>query len=115
MEPAISAASTSAISTAAVTMRIGILERRATAIGGWSAFASATSIGDLLGPGAEAAHPPLVRGERLVEVRAVEIRPERLRAVELRIRRLPEQEVAEAHLTRGANHQVRIREAAGVE
>src|SRR6202140_4011947 len=115
MEPATSAASTSAISTAAVTMRIGMLERRATVRGGWSAFASATSIGDLLGPGAESAHAPLVRGERLVEVRTVKVWPERLRAVELRIRRLPEQEVAEAHFTGGANHQVRIREAPGVE
>src|SRR5207245_3470635 len=114
VEPASRAASTSAISTAAAMMRIGMLERRATTTG-WSAFASATSIGNLLRPSPEPAHAPLVGGERLVEVRPAEIRPERLRAVELRVGRLPEQEVAEPHLAGGADHQVRIRESPSVE
>src|ERR1700694_3183038 len=107
-EPAIRAASTRAISTAAVAMRVGMLDRRATTTGGWPAFASATSIGNLLRPGPESAHAPLVGGGRLVEDRAPEIQPERLGAVELRIGRLPEQEIAESHLAGGADHQVRV-------
>src|ERR1700716_210376 len=114
-EPAIRAASTRAISTAAVAMRVGMLDRRATTTGGWSAFASATSIGNLLRPRPESAHAPLVGGERLVEVRAAEIGPERLGAVELRVGRLPEQEVAEPHLAGGADNQVRVGQPAGVE
>src|SRR6202521_4156738 len=97
-EPAIKAASTRAISTAAVAIRVGMLDRRATTTAGWPASALATAIGNLPRPGPESAHTPLVGGERLVEVRAAEIRPERLGAVELRIGRLPEQEIAESLL-----------------
>src|SRR5438132_7789535 len=83
MDPAIRAASTRAISTAAVTIRIGMLERRATTAGGWPASTSAASIGDLLGPRPKTPYPTLVGGERLVEVRSAEIRPQRLGAVKL--------------------------------
>src|SRR5438067_12897532 len=115
MEPAISAASTRAISTAAVTIRVGMLERRATTAGVWPASASAASIGDLLGPRPKTAHAPLVRGERLVEVGPAEIRPQRLRAVKLGVGRLPEQEVAESHFAGRADDQVRIGEPASVQ
>ena len=59
-EPAISAASTTAISTAAVPMRTTILERRAAFSAVWSEGASATSIGDLLRSCAKATLPPLI-------------------------------------------------------
>src|SRR5205823_8739528 len=49
------------------------------------------------------------------EVGIGEIWPERLGAVELGVGRLPEQEVAEAHLAGGAYHQVRIGQTARVE
>src|SRR5438309_3671364 len=97
-------------------MRTTMFERRDEASGGSSGLvASATSIGHLLRPCAKATDAPLVRGDGLVEVSIGEIGPERLGAVELGVRRLPEQEIAESHLAGGADHQVRIGQAAGVE
>src|SRR5437879_1859671 len=115
MDPAIKAASTRAISTAAVMIRIGMLDRRATAAGVWPASTSAASIGDLLGPCPKTAHAPLVRAQRLVEVGSAEIRPQRLRTVKLGVGRLPEQEVAESHLAGRPDDQVRIGEPASVQ
>src|SRR6184192_2277261 len=115
MEPAISAASTTAISTAAVPIRTTILERRAALSAAGFAGASATSIGDLLGTRAEATLPPLIGGDSLVEVGLSEIGPERLGAVKLGIGGLPEQEVTEPHFARRADDEVRIRQASGVQ
>src|ERR1700737_517284 len=104
------------MSTAAVAMRTTMFERRTAARGGSSGLvASATSIGDLLWPRAEATDAPLVGGDRLVEVGIGEIGPERLGAVELGVRRLPEQKIAESHFAGGADHQVRIGQAPGVK
>src|SRR5712691_4391466 len=115
MEPRIRTARTTAISTAAVAMRTTMFERRGAASGGSAGLASATSIGDLLRPRAKATDAALVRGDGLIEVRIGEIGPERLGAVELRVRRLPEQEIAESHFAGGADHQVRIGQAPAVE
>src|SRR5256884_1756761 len=101
-EPAISAASTTAIRTAAVPMRTAMFERRAALSAGSSDGASATSIGNLLRARAKASLPPLVGGDRLVEVGICEIGPERLSAVELGVGGLPEQEVTEPHFAGGA-------------
>src|ERR1700674_6086234 len=104
------------MSTAAVAMRTTMFERRTAARGGSSGLvASATSIGDLLWPRAEATDAPLVGGDRLIEVGVGEIGPERLGAVELGVRRLPEQEIAESHLAGGADHEVRIGQPPCVE
>src|SRR5438876_12405731 len=81
MEPAISAASTTAISTAAVPIRTTMLERRASLSAAGFNAASATSIGGLLGPGTERTLPPLIRGNGLADARIGERRPERLRAL----------------------------------
>src|SRR5258708_40208945 len=108
MAPAMRADSTRALSRAAVAIRIGILERRLTTTGGGPALASATSIGDLLRPGPESAHAALVGGEGLVEIRSADIRPLRLGTVELGLGRLPEEAIAETHLPRRADDQVRI-------
>src|SRR5258708_38473705 len=107
-EPRINTARTTAISTAAVAIRTTMFERRGAASAGSAGLASATSIGDLLRPRAKATDAPLVRGDGLIEVRIGEIGPERLGAVELRVRRLPEQEIAESHFAGGADHQFRI-------
>src|SRR5260370_3631362 len=97
-------------------MRTTMLERRGAASGGSAALAaSATSIGDLLGACAKAAYPPLVRGDRLVEVGIGEIGPERLSAVELGVRRLPDQKIAYPHFAGGAHHHGRIRQAPRLE
>src|SRR5207302_3383123 len=115
MEPAIRATRTAAIKTVAVATRVTMFERRACAMAGWSASPSATSIADLLRARPEAPHPSLVGGERLIEVRFAEIRPERRGAVKLGIGRLPEQEVAQTHFAGGADDQVRVGQAAGIE
>src|SRR5437588_7436696 len=115
MEPAIRAASTAAIKTAAVATRTSMLERRAAATAGWLASPSAASIGNLLRPRSKAPHPALVGGERLVEVGFAEIRPERLGAVKLGVGRLPQEEIAQPHLAGSPDHQVGVGQATGVE
>src|SRR6476469_2262756 len=62
--------------------------------------------------------PPLalrVRADRAQEVHAAEVGPVRLAEVELAVRALPEQEAAEALLPRGADDEVGVRLALGVE
>src|SRR2546428_13932257 len=77
-EPAISAASTTAIRTAAVPIRTAMLERRAPLSAGSSDGAAATSIGDLLRAGAKASPPPLVGRDALVGVGICAIEANRL-------------------------------------
>src|SRR6266581_826396 len=98
-----STASTTAINTAAVAIRITMFERGGAASGGSAGLV------------ASATDAPLVRRDRLIEVGIGEVGPERLGAVELGVRRLPQQEVAESHFTGGAHHQVRIGQAPRVE
>src|SRR2546421_2039769 len=94
-DPANKTARTMAISTTAVRTLTSMLDRRAAARARDSASALAASIGDLLGAGAENAHPAPVPCQRLIEVGAPKIRPERRRAVKLRVGGLPEQEVTD--------------------
>ena len=64
------------------------------------------------------AEPPLalLKGmERLVKFFAIEIWPERIRHIKLGIGNLPEQKVTDAHLATGANQQIWITNACGVE
>src|SRR6476659_6156446 len=49
------------------------------------------------------------RGERVAEVVSAKVGPERIREDELGIRELPEQEVRDALLARGADEQVGVR------
>src|SRR3982751_5715020 len=59
---------------------------------------------------------PLAEGpQRPQEVDLAEVGPVGLAEVELAVRALPQQEAAEPLLARGADHQVRIRLALGVE
>src|SRR5438270_11246028 len=95
MEPAIRATRTAAIKTVAVATRVTMFERRGCAMAGCSASPSASSIADLLRARPEAPHPWLVGGERPIEVRFAEIRPERRGLVKPGIARLPEQGVAQ--------------------
>ena len=64
---------------------------------------------------AESAIPRRVVADRAEEVDLAQIGSERLDEVELAVRALPEQEVAQALLPRGADHQVRVGLTAGVE
>ena len=64
---------------------------------------------------AVAAVPLLVVDHRFEQVAAPEIRPQHVGDVDLRVRDLPEQEVADAHLAARADEQVGIGLAGGVE
>src|SRR5688572_22672563 len=63
---------------------------------------------DLLAGAPEAPLAPAVPGERLLESRRVEVGPQALGEKQLRIRKLPEQEVADSLLAPGADEQVRL-------
>src|SRR3954469_6440837 len=65
--------------------------------------------------GAEAALALGVRADGAQEVHAAEVGPVGLAEVELRLGALPEQKAAEPLLPGGADHQVRVRLALGVE
>src|SRR5688572_28109934 len=65
--------------------------------------------------GAEAAFAGCVRAHRAQEVDAAERRPERVAEVELRMDALPEQEAGEPLLPRGADDEVGVGLALGVE
>ena len=67
------------------------------------------------GSGPEAALALGVRTDGPQEVDAAEVGPERLAEVELRVGALPEQEAAEPLLARGADHEVGVGLALGVE
>src|SRR6187399_1714721 len=64
---------------------------------------------------AESAIPRRVIADRAEEVDLAQIGAERLDEVELAVRALPEQEVAQALLPRGADDQIGVRLASGVE
>src|SRR6266404_9353778 len=49
------------------------------------------------------------------QLRAVEIRPESLGDVQLRVSNLPQEEVADAHLARRTNQQIRVGRIRGSE
>src|SRR3954454_20202750 len=69
-------------------------------------------------PAGSDSEPPLPRGvrpQRAQEVDVPEVRPVGLAEVELAVGALPEQEAAEPLLATGADHQVRIGLATGVE
>src|SRR3546814_16696901 len=67
------------------------------------------------GSGAETSLALGVRPDRAKEVDLAELGPQGLTEVELALRALPQQESAQALLTRGADHQVRVGLALGVE
>src|SRR5688572_21906620 len=77
---------------------------------GWRSLATATS--RLF---AEAAPPCGVRADRPQEVHLAEVRPVGLAEVELRVRALPQQEARQPLLARGADDEVRVGLALGVE
>jgi len=57
----------------------------------------------------------LVLGDPLDQVRPAEIRPQDRRHINLGVSQLPQQKITQPHLAAGANHQVRIRQMAGVK
>src|ERR1022692_538570 len=57
----------------------------------------------------------LVLFDALDELNSAKIGPQRLGHIDFRIRQLPEQEVAQAHFSAGANDQVGIGQIASVE
>src|SRR4051812_22990427 len=63
----------------------------------------------------EAPDARLIRGQRLLEVGAREVRPQDLGEVELAVGRLPHQEVRDPLLAAGADHQIRIMHLRRVE
>src|SRR5688572_23504567 len=64
---------------------------------------------------AEAALASAECGERSLEVRLVEIRPQHIADVDLGIGEIPQQEIADAMIAAGADEQVRIRHVAEAE
>src|SRR5262245_17918240 len=69
-------------------------------------------------PGADsavAALALLIRQHRLDQMAAAEVGPERVGHIDLRVRNLPEQVVAHAHLATGADEEIRIRLTGRVE
>src|SRR5271155_2213056 len=67
---------------------------------------------------ADATIPPLALlklHQRLKQLRAVEIRPQRLSNQYFGVSNLPQQEIADAHLPAGPNQQVGIRQASGIQ
>jgi len=61
---------------------------------------------------------PLARrevGKRNLEVAGAEVGPQRVRDVQLRVRRLPEQEIADSHLARRADDEVGVGQSACVQ
>src|SRR3954451_9106999 len=65
--------------------------------------------------GAEAAFTLGVRAHSAEEVDPSKVRPVGLAEVELAVRALPEQKTSEPLLPRGADHQIRVRLALGVQ
>src|SRR5579884_505877 len=57
----------------------------------------------------------LIFGQAFEQVDATEIRPQRRRYVNFRVRQLPQEEVAEAHLAAGADHKIGVGKMARVE
>src|SRR6266446_6164050 len=53
--------------------------------------------------------------KRLQQTRAIKIRPQRFGDKYLRVGDLPQQEIADAHLSAGANQQIRVRQSRGVQ
>src|SRR5581483_11882004 len=105
-----SAATTSAMSTAAVRIRVVIMAsprlRGAARRLRDSPATVRRAFGQLLAGPAEAALALAVPGDRPVELARVEIGPQRRREVELGVGELPEHEVADALLAAGADEQV---------
>src|ERR1700738_4543100 len=125
--PAARAARSSASSTAALAMRtiIGLMPAL-RAPRDSAARARARASGDATGvthrsaqvTGAEAAKFALAsveRRDRLDQVWPVEIRPQGVGEMELGVRRFPDQEVGNALLARGPDHQLRLRQGGVVE
>src|SRR4051812_46692403 len=59
--------------------------------------------------------PRRERSDRLVQMLFAKIRPERVTDIQLSVADLPEEIVADAHLAGGADEQIRIGHAGGVE
>ena len=69
-------------------------------------------------PGAQAAEPPvalLVVQNGVQQIGAPEVGPQSVRDVQLGVRDLPEQEIADAHFTRGPDQKIGIGKARRVE
>src|SRR4051812_34131735 len=64
--------------------------------------------GQLLARAAEAALAAAEGGERFLERRGAEVRPERIGEVELRVRELPQEEIGDALLAARANEEIRL-------
>src|SRR5215203_3954211 len=68
-----------------------------------------------MGDAAVAAIALLIREDGFEQVPLAEVRPERLRDPDLGIGNLPQEEIADAHFSAGADEQIRIGLAGGVE
>src|SRR5213075_2842519 len=86
--------------------------RRARLSGGPGALVRCRGGRHLLAGAAEAPLAAGVGGDRLVERRGVEIRPQRLGEVELGVGELPEEEVADALLAARADKEIGLRRVA---
>src|SRR5262245_55367721 len=95
--------------TAAVSARWTSVAERPGARGVVTASTAATS------HPTEPARAALEVGERAIEIERPEIRPQRQRHPELGVGDLPQEEVRHAHLPAGADQEVGIGDAVGVE
>src|SRR5688572_4491951 len=103
------AASATPLTRRVIILRPGSRRTRATVEGSLSADNC---------PRADAAVPALallIREHGFDEVPAAEVRPQRVGHVDLRVRDLPEQVVADAHLTARADEEIRIRLTGRIE
>src|SRR6266478_2121478 len=66
-------------------------------------------------PAALAALTFLKLHKRLKQTRTIKIRPQRFGYENFRVGDLPQQEIADAHLSAGANQQIRVRQSRGVQ
>src|SRR5580698_1514600 len=107
--PASTTATTKRVSTripAAVAIRVNDITLQSRAPRGWGRSGV---------DGAEAADPALEVDDRLVEVTPAHVGPEDLGEDQLAVGQLPEQEVRDAGLARGANDQVGVGHVGKVE
>src|SRR5712691_9929967 len=95
--------------TSALSRRFSNAGLRAASTSPPAATATATS------HSTEAARPPLELGDGAIEVDRPEVRPVGRRDPQLGVGDLPQQEVRDAHLAAGADQEIRIRHAVGVE
>src|SRR5258708_15639550 len=103
----------------------GLIVRRGPAGGAWTAEVAGPMVsGDatgfirrrlLVAQATELPLPGVELGDRLDQVRLLEVRPEGFREVEFGIRRFPDQEIRKALFSGGANDKVRLGQVGMVE